>query len=93
MKGSFTKANTKAPPSLSSVAQDITLPSHAQDTISAVSWSPVANHLAAASWDGKVRVYDLSTSNVGNSYARAAAVATLSADGPLLDCAWAQVSF
>lgn len=72
---------------LGSLAKDISLPEDAQDTISSVSWSPVADHLAAASWDGKVRIYDV---NAGSGAARGAAL--LAADGPLLDCDWAEVS-
>ncbi|KAK8113226.1 WD40 repeat-like protein [Apiospora sp. TS-2023a] len=63
---------------------DKVLPADAMDTISSVSWSPVANHLAAASWDGKVRIYDVAP---GLS-ARAAAM--LSVDSPLLSCDWAK---
>ncbi|KAI6091988.1 WD40-repeat-containing domain protein [Hypoxylon rubiginosum] len=70
---------------LGSLAKDISLPEDAQDTISSVSWSPVADHLAAASWDGKVRIYDV---NAGSGAARGAAL--LAADGPLLDCDWAE---
>lgn len=68
-------------------SQDVALPADAEDTISSVSWSPVANHLAAASWDGKVRIYD-----VAHNGSAAHGVALLRADGPVFDCDWAQVS-
>ncbi|CAJ2506282.1 Uu.00g004120.m01.CDS01 [Anthostomella pinea] len=77
------KTNTAAP-NMGSLLKDVTLPADAEDTISSVSWSPVANHLAAASWDGKVRVYDVAA----NGSARGAAV--LSVDGPVFDCDWAK---
>lgn len=72
---------------MASAAQaDEVLPADAMDTISSVSWSPAANHLAAASWDGKVRIYDVAP----GPFARAAA--TLSVGSPVLSCDWAKVS-
>lgn len=62
------------------------LPADAEDTISSVSWLPTANHLAAASWDGRVVIYDVAA----NGSARAAAM--LVTDGPVLSCDWAEVS-
>ncbi|KAI2626686.1 WD40 repeat-like protein [Hypoxylon sp. NC1633] len=76
-----------APPSssaMSNLSREITLPPDAQDTISSVSWSPTDDHLAAASWDGKMRVYALGTSPKNNR-----CVATLAAEAPLFDCHWA----
>ncbi|KAI0014169.1 WD40 repeat-like protein [Xylariaceae sp. FL0662B] len=78
-------SRTKTPISkLGSLSNDISLPADAEDTISSISWSPVANHLAAASWDGKVRVYDVASTG------SARGVATLAAEGPLFDCHWAK---
>lgn len=71
---------------MSTPSPDVSLPADAEDTISSVSWSPAANHLAAASWDGKVRVYDVAPSGIANG------VAMLKADGPLLSCDFAKVS-
>lgn len=78
--------NGPAKPATSPATADVALPSDADDTISSVSWSPVTNHLAAASWDGVVRVYDVAQ----NGTARG--IAMLKADGPLLSCDWAKVS-
>ncbi len=69
------------------LSQDTTLPADAEDTISSVSWSPVSNHLATASWDGKVRIYDVAPNG-----SAAKGVALLRADGPVFDCDWAKVS-
>jgi mRNA export factor len=66
-------------------SKDVTLPADAADTMSAVCWSPVANHLAASSWDGKVRVYDVATDG------SARGVAMLTADGPVFSCDWSKV--
>ncbi|KAF3059417.1 Poly(A)+ RNA export protein [Daldinia childiae] len=71
--------------SLGSLSNDVSLPDDAQDTISSVSWSPVSNHLAAASWDGKIRVYDVNANN-----RTANGTAMFNAVGPVLGCDWAK---
>ncbi|KAI0180855.1 WD40 repeat-like protein [Hypoxylon sp. FL1284] len=81
---SNSRINPSSTPALGSPDSDINLPEDAQDTISSVSWSPAAEHLAAASWDWKLRVYD-----VGAKTGAARGLAALAADGPLFDCAWA----
>ncbi|KAF3015345.1 hypothetical protein E8E14_010785 [Neopestalotiopsis sp. 37M] len=63
---------------------DVTLTSDIEDTISALSWSPAANHLAAASWDGKVRIFEVAANGASKG------VAMLTADGPLLSCDWSK---
>ncbi|KAI1384724.1 WD40 repeat-like protein [Hypoxylon trugodes] len=72
--------------SLGDPSNEIPLPADAKDTISSISWSPTANYLAAASWDSKVRIYDIG--NGTNGAARN--IVTLSADRPFLDCDWAK---
>ncbi|KAF5702867.1 poly + rna export [Fusarium mundagurra] len=64
--------------------KDLTLPADASDTISSIRWSPTAHYLAAGSWDGKMRVYDVKADG------SAAGVALLSADGPVFSCDWAK---
>lgn len=71
------------------VASDTTLPADAKDTISSLSWSPSASHLAASSWDGRVRIYDVLTDG---SHAQRAAEFTVGQGAPLLSCDWVQVS-
>ncbi|KAI1642219.1 WD40 repeat-like protein [Daldinia loculata] len=84
---SLTKRTPKTLPtsSMGSLSNDVSLPDDAQDTISSVSWSPVANYLAAASWDGKIRVYDV---NANSRTAKGTAV--FNAVGPVLGCDWAK---
>ncbi|KAI1412947.1 WD40 repeat-like protein [Hypoxylon sp. FL1857] len=82
---SFIRNKPLSSPIQGSLSMDVTLPADAEDTISSVSWSPVANHLAAASWDGKVRVYDV---NANDGTARG--VAGLVGVAPVLDCDWAK---
>ncbi|KAI0123816.1 WD40-repeat-containing domain protein [Xylariales sp. AK1849] len=82
---SFTRPRALATTTTTGAASaDVALPADAEDTISSVSWSPTANHLAAASWDGKVRVYDVASDGTG----RGAAI--LNAEGPILSCDWAK---
>ncbi|KAI0416211.1 WD40-repeat-containing domain protein [Xylaria grammica] len=67
-----------------SVANDVVLASNGEDTIQSISWSPVANHVAAASWDSKVRIYNVASSSSTRG------VSTLLAEGPIFSCDWAQ---
>ncbi|KAI1423825.1 WD40-repeat-containing domain protein [Xylaria sp. FL1777] len=69
---------------IGSLANDIALPSDSEDTIQSLSWSPLANHLAAASWDGKVRIYDVASTG------SAKGVAALTAEAPVFSCDWAK---
>ncbi|RDW75973.1 putative nuclear pore complex protein SonA [Coleophoma crateriformis] len=69
-------------PSGNPTTADITLASPPDDSISALAWSPVANHLAVASWDSKVRIYDVTQHTTG------VGVALFDFEGPVLDCHW-----
>ncbi|KAI1637613.1 WD repeat domain-containing protein [Biscogniauxia mediterranea] len=80
----FTRTRALPASGLGSLSEDVTLPADAEDTISSLSWSPVANHLAAGSWDGKVRIYDVKPDR------SAQGAAMLSAQGPVFDCDWAK---
>lgn len=80
---------TSAAPVVSTVAgstaKDVVAPADATDTISALRWSPTANHLAAACWDGKVRIYDVAKDG------KAQGVAMVTAEGPAFSCDWSKV--
>lgn len=69
-----------------SLLRDKAVPSDATDTITAVRWSPVANHLAAASWDGKVRIYDVANDLTASS------VGVIDTTSHAFTCDWSQVS-
>ncbi len=58
----------------------------ATDTISCLRWSPNSNYLGASSWDGKVRIYNVSAD------LEAKGVAMISAEAPVLSCDWSKVS-
>ena len=51
------------------LAKDVSLANPPSDSISELSWSPVANHLAMSSWDQTVRIYDVSQSGNGEGQA------------------------
>ncbi|KAK4106071.1 WD40 repeat-like protein [Parathielavia hyrcaniae] len=74
--------------SLASVAKgqqdrEVDFPKGPDDTISALRWSPVANHLAAASWDGRLYVYDVTDSTSSTTIK---GVAAITVGAPVLDC-------
>jgi WD40 repeat protein len=67
------------------LSNDIQLAFSPGDAVSSLAWSPVANHLAVASWDNKVRVYDVPEGSTGTG------VAVAEFDGPVLSCDWSRV--
>lgn len=71
--------------SLGDLSKDIALSTPPEDSISAIRWSPGSNHLAVASWDSKVRIYEVSGS--GSSEGKA----IFNGDGPMLSCDWSKV--
>ncbi|KAB5557897.1 WD40-repeat-containing domain protein [Coniochaeta sp. 2T2.1] len=75
------------PKSLEGTAKnDIVVPTpDLSDTIQALRWSPVSNHLAVAAWDGKTRIYEVSKTD-----GETRGVAVINAGGPLLSCDWSR---
>jgi mRNA export factor len=63
-------------------SKDAILDHPPEDSISELAWSPVVNHLAVASWDYTVRIYDVTRSVKGEGKA------LFSFGGPVLSCAW-----
>ena len=85
----FGKGNPGFPAAKGRLDKDVDFPKGPEDTISALRWSPVANHLAAASWDGRVYIYDATDST---STATIKGVAALTVGAPVLDCDFSKVS-
>lgn len=77
------KMNTESPSAESS--KDFELLSPTEDSISALSWSPAANFLAASSWDTLVHIYDVTKSTTGMLET------AFGLDGPVLSSDWSQV--
>lgn len=69
----------------SDASGDFTLSSPPEDSISSLCWSSKANYLAVGSWDSKVRIYDVTTSNTGTG------IAAIDFEGPVLACDWSPV--
>jgi mRNA export factor len=83
-RGTSTPATGAA--SLGDLSKDIQFSSPPEDSISALSWSPAANHLAVASWDNKVRIYDVTRNPSGEGRA------AIDFGGPALSCDWSKAS-
>ncbi|KAJ4304101.1 hypothetical protein N0V88_001711 [Collariella sp. IMI 366227] len=66
-----------------STDREVEFPKGPEDTISALRWSPVAHHLAASCWDGKVYIYDASNPTSTDTIR---GVAAITAGAPVLDC-------
>ena len=89
MSGLFgTAASSSANPSnaLGELKNDVALNNPPEDSISDLAFSPQADYLAVASWDKKVRIYEINAS--GGSEGRA----MFEHEAPVLSCHWSPVS-
>lgn len=68
------------------ISKDIALNNPPEDSISDLKFSPQADFLSVASWDKKVRIYQVSEQ--GQSEGKA----VIDFDGPVLCTAWSDVS-
>lgn len=68
--------------------QSLELQNTPADTISALAWSPVANHLAVASWDKTLRIYDVQVTGMATNSVNAVPRSLFSLQTPILSCAW-----
>ena len=83
--GSTPTSSTPSNPTQGDISKDVPLKDPPEDSISDVSFSPVSEHLAVASWDKKVRIYEID--GQGNSQGKA----LFEHEGPVLSCAWSKV--
>ena len=67
------------------ISKDKVLTSPPEDGISDLSFSPVAEYLAVASWDKKVRIYEINAQ--GDSQGKA----LFEHEQPVLSCCWSKV--
>lgn len=88
MSGLFGSAASSAAGNntLGDISKDVTLTSPPEDGISDVAFSPQSDHLAVASWDKKVRIYEIDAS--GQSQGKA----MLEHEAPVLSCCWSKVT-
>lgn len=64
------------------ITQDRPICAHPEDTVSDIQFSPTADYLAVASWDKKVRIYEVNEQ--GQSQGKTA----IECEAPALGCAW-----
>lgn len=87
MAGLFGSASSaaNANPTQGDLSKDVAVSDPPEDSISDIAFSPQSDHLAVASWDKKVRIYEIDGN--GNSQGRA----FFEFEGPVLNCAWSKV--
>jgi len=67
------------------ISKDVALSTPPEDGISDLSFSPQSEHLAVASWDKKVRIYEI------NAQGGSEGKALFEHEGPVLSCCWSKV--
>lgn len=82
--GSASSANTSN--TLGDLSNDVALSSPPEDSVSDINFSTQSQHLAVASWDKKVRIYEI------NAQGGSSGVAAFDHEAPVLSCHWSPVS-
>lgn len=85
----FLGSNTTSAAASSStgdISKDVPLNQPPEDSISDLSFSPASDHLAVASWDKKVRIYQI------NDQGQSEGKAMFEHEAPVLSCCWSPVS-
>ena len=77
---------SSANPTQGDISKDIPLADPPTDSVSDIAFSPQSEHIAVASWDNKVRIYEI------NEQGQSKGVAMLEHQAPVLGCAWSRVS-
>ena len=86
MAGLFGSATTtNQANTLGDLSKDVALNSPPEDSVSDISFSPQSEHLAVASWDKKVRIYEIT--QAGGSEGKA----IFEHEAPVLSCDWSKV--
>jgi mRNA export factor len=88
MAGLFgsSSSSTQANNTLGDLSKDVTVKSPPEDSISDLAFSSQSDHMAVASWDNKVRIYEVGANG------EAEGKASMDAEGPVLSCHWSKVS-
>ncbi|KAL9073210.1 MAG: hypothetical protein Q9161_003042 [Pseudevernia consocians] len=87
MSGLFGSASSSASAANSTtgdISKDIALSNPPEDSISDISFSPQSEHLAVASWDKKVRIYEI------NAQGGSEGKALFEHEAPVLSCCWSK---
>jgi len=85
MAGLFGSTSSTSTPTTGDLTKDVPVNNPPEDSVSEIAFSPAAEYLSAASWDGKVRIYEIDGS--GNSQGKA----MISHEGPVLSTCWSKV--
>lgn len=72
-------------PAQGDTSKDVAVKDPPEDSISDIRFSPVAEYLAVASWDKKVRIYEI------DQQGQSKGLAFFEHQGPVLSCAWSKV--
>ncbi|KFY81590.1 hypothetical protein V500_11270 [Pseudogymnoascus sp. VKM F-4518 (FW-2643)] len=83
MAGLFGSGSASAANTLGDLSKDIQLNNGPEDSISHISFSPQSDHLAVASWDKKVRIYEVNAQGGEGK-------ALFEHEGPVLSCDWSK---
>lgn len=78
--------STAASNTTGDISKDVALNSPPEDSISDLRFSPASDHLAVASWDKKVRIYEI------NDQGQSEGKALFEHEAPPLNCCWSPVS-
>lgn len=87
MSGLFTSssASSTTNATVGDISKDVALTAPPEDGISDISFSPQSEHLAVASWDKKVRIYEI------NAQGGSEGKALYEHEQPVLSCCWSKV--
>lgn len=85
--GAAATTTTAASNTTGDISKDVALNSPPEDSISDLRFSPASDHLAVASWDKKVRIYEI------NDQGQSEGKALFEHEAPVLNCCWSPVSF
>jgi len=83
--GSAATTSSSANSTTGDISKDVALNQPPDDSISDLSFSPTADYLAVASWDKRLRIYEVSEQ--GQSQGKA----EITFDAPVLSCSWSHV--
>ena len=86
MSGLFGSSATSANNTTGDISKDVALSNPPEDGISDLTFSPQSDHLAVASWDKKVRIYEI------NAQGGSDGKALFEHEAPVLSCCWSKAS-
>jgi mRNA export factor len=84
--GSAASTSSTATNTTGDISKDVTLSQPPDDSVSDLSFSPTADYLAVASWDSKLRIYEV------NEQGQSQGKAEIPFDKSVLSCSWSHVS-